>query len=77
MFDNQAGRPPAHLLVAPPAVQPQGGGMRIGMAPSAASVYVDLHGSPVIMAAQAGRLGMSSLQRVAGLFLMIEREIVA
>ena len=77
MCDNRAGRPPARLLVAPPAVQPQAGRVRIGMAPAAASIHVDLHGPPVIVAAQAGRLGVRSLQRVAGLLLMIEREIVA
>jgi hypothetical protein len=77
VFDNQAGGPPARLLVAPLAVEPEGGGMRIGMTSAAASIDVDLHGPPIIVAAQAGRLGMRSLQRVAGFFLVIERKIGA
>jgi hypothetical protein len=60
----------------PLAIEPQRRGVRVGVASAAPSGDVGRDWSSVIVTAQAGSLGVRSLQAMAGLFLMIEREIL-
>lgn len=51
--------------------------MRVRMAASAAPDGVVLHGTAIVVTAQAGRGRVCALKRIAGLLLMIEGKVLA
>ena len=77
VFGDQSRRPPTDLLVAPFAIQPERGGMRVRVAPSAPPGDVELHRATIVVASQASRRSVCALERVTGFFFMIEREVLA
>ncbi len=66
-----AGVPPGYFVMAAAAVQTQGSFVHVHVAAGAAALDVALHGSAVIVAADAESLGVRSFQPVpCGLFVI-------
>ncbi len=76
VFRDQSRRSPTGLLVTSFAIQPERGGVRVRVAPAASTRDVGLHRTAIIVAAQACCRSVRPLQRITGLFLMIEGEVL-
>ncbi len=77
VLSDESGRPPTGLLMTALAIEPERGRMRVRVASPAAAGGVELHGTTIVVAAQAGRPGVRAFETMTGDLLVVEGEIRA